>query len=484
MKKYYFFALIVFSFSVLVATAQNPQFQGYNPKTMSYMIYQKAMQAFQIGDFNQCIALCAKGLAFNNKSKELAQLQALAYAGNGDNSSAERMFQGAITLDYNYLDCRNNYGVFLKKLQRLDEAKHQFEECIRINPKYDSPYVHIGEIAQEKGDLQTALDNYQTAVNLNPKNFEAQKLLGLAIYEKATSGLGGEIYESLEKLKEAEKILPNNPLIHYYIGYIACANGELDNGEVEYRLALMYDPKMAKAHYELGKLRYLRGDPDRCLSEMLEVEKINPSYTELKKYPNVDLIKIKQYEAKAYELTDDLLNAIEAYKSVQAMRKNDKELAKHITKIDKELRTQAHSHKKEAYDIKGSVEALQKGLKATDNNHLTDAQSDFAKALELWPLNFRAKQQLGFIEEINQHLDLALSTYDKVIEMKPDYDGLYYNKGYILEKQNLLAEAGLEYQKFHELAHKYPYDPKHVVSLQQEDARIRARAQQLKERGY
>ncbi len=482
MKKIILFLTIILSINTTLA--QGPQFPGYNPQTASLMIYQKALQAFQIGDFNQCIALCSKGLALNNHSKEIAQLQGLAYAENGDNVNAERMFKGAISLDYNYLDCRNNYGVFLKKLTRLDEAKHQFEECIRVNPKYDSPYVHMGEIYQEKGDLQTAIENYQTAVNLNPNNFEAQKLLGLAIYEKATSGLGGEIFESLEKLTQAEHILPNNPLIHYYIGYISCANGELDKGEIEYRLALMYDPKLAIAHYELGKLRYLRGDPDRCLSEMQEVQKISPSYCELKKYPSVDLLKIKQYEAKSNELVGNLIEAVDCYKNVQSMHKSDKDLTKHIFKLEKELKTQAHSHKKTTADVTGSNEWVSKGLKATDNNHLPDAQMDFAKALDLWPENFRAKQQLGFILEINKHMDEALDTYNKVIALKPDYDGLYYNKAYILEKLNLLAESGLEYQKFHELAHKYPYDPKHIVGLQQEDARLRARAQQIKERGY
>ena len=34
------------------------------------------------------------------------------------------------------------------------------------------------------------------------------------------------------------------------------------------------------AHFELGKLRYYRGDPDRCLTEMKEAMKIDPLYTQ------------------------------------------------------------------------------------------------------------------------------------------------------------------------------------------------------------
>jgi hypothetical protein len=67
--------------------------------------------------------------------------------------------------------------------------------------------------------------------------------------------------------------------------------------------------------------------------------------------------------------------------------------------------------------------------------------------------------------------------YQAALDLKPKYDGLYYNMAYLLEKENMKAEAGAWYKRFHELSGKYPYDPKHIVSLQQELARERVRSQ-------
>jgi hypothetical protein len=40
------------------------------------------------------------------------------------------------------------------------------------------------------------------------------------------------------------------------------------------------------------------------------------------------------------------------------------------------------------------------------------------------------------------------------------------------------------YQKFHDIAGRYPYDPRHIVMLQQDQVREKARNEQLKKRGY
>ena len=77
-----------------------------------------------------------------------------------------------------------------------------------------------------------------------------------------------------------------------------------------------------------------------------------------------------------------------------------------------------------------------------------------------------------------------MTEYKKGMAILPTFDGVYYNIAQLLEKLSLPADAGLMYQRFHEIAGKYPYDPKHIVSLQQEDARRRSREQQIRERGY
>jgi hypothetical protein len=53
---------------------------------------------------------------------------------------------------------------------------------------------------------------------LIPGYFEANRDLGLAIFQKFERGDGGEIAECLEKLEVAAQLVPQNPMIHYHSG--------------------------------------------------------------------------------------------------------------------------------------------------------------------------------------------------------------------------------------------------------------------------
>ena len=93
-------------------------------------------------------------------------------------------------------------------------------------------------------------------------------------------------------------------------------------------------------------------------------------------------------------------------------------------------------------------------------------------------------QNRGLILEAENNLQEAGEDYQKAVELAPRYDGLYYNFGYFLEKLGRKSEAGAWYKRFHEIAGKYPYDPKHIVSLQQDLARENARNKANRKRGY
>src|SRR5690606_4887596 len=112
--------------------------------------------------------------------------------------------------------------VFMMKTGKIKEAKKEFEECIKINPNYAEPHYHRGEILKQQGDLEAAIEEFRTAVTLKPKYPEANRDLGLAIYEQYSQGKLKDISESLDKLQEAAKLIPQDPMVHYYMGTIWC----------------------------------------------------------------------------------------------------------------------------------------------------------------------------------------------------------------------------------------------------------------------
>ena len=201
------------------------------------------------------------------------------------------------------------------------------------------PYYHLGEMARVSGDLDKATGYFNKAIALKPNYFEAQRDLGLTLYDKYFSGQVGSIGDSIDKLKQAERLVPDNPTIHLFLGKLYCAAAKLEDAETEFRKALMNDPRLAAAHFELGQLRYVKGDPDRALQEMKEAEKVSTVYTESKKYPAVDPKKVDAYEAKCYEALDRYPDAIDSWKALATIEKNaNEETADRIKEERKEAR--------------------------------------------------------------------------------------------------------------------------------------------------
>lgn len=159
--------------------------------------------------------------------------------------------------------------------------------------------------------------------------------------------------------------MPTNALVHYHMANLLCCNGSLDDGEAELRIALKNDPKLAAGHYELARLRYLRGDPNRALFEVKEALKISPTYTEGKKYPALDRIKVKQLQAKCEELTDRFGESIDSWKDVAALTANNKDTNRHIA----ELARLAHSGRrssKEMVDPAEIADLISQGIRLTE----------------------------------------------------------------------------------------------------------------------
>lgn len=448
--------------------------------------YDKAIEQYHEGKFTVCIGLLNVAKTLDARNKDLYNLLAMAYSAIGDDQHAEAAFRQALALDRNWVECRNNYAVFERKLGKVAAAQKELEECVKINPNYPEAYYHLGQIFDDKGDLDKAIEMYDMAARLKPTMYQAQQDLGIALYKRCVAGGGGSLDEAVGKLEIAAQLAPDNPMVHYHLGRIMCAQGPLDKAEDRFRMALTKDEKFAAAHYELGQLRYFRGDPYRAITEMKAASVISPSYTIGKDYPKIDPLQIGIIAAKSYEVIEDYDNADMSWRQVASLQRNNAETVKHLADLKKTMKALSRKQdKKKVYIDPAQIRALiWKGIDQAEDDNVGGAKVTFERALELDPQSFSALQYVGESLETANDLPGAVAKYQAAAVVKPTYDGALYNIGYVLEKMNLQAEAGLMYQKFHEVSGRYPYDPKHIVSLQQEEARERARLELKKRRGY
>ena len=144
-------------------------------------------------------------------------------------SSAANYFQQALTIYPEYLAARNDLGAQYLKLKRIDEAEKDFE---------------------------TVLDH-------DPKNFNAQFNLGLVRIERKNYA------DAISQLNRAIVIDSTRPVARLWIGVALLEMGDLATAERELTKALvMGGSECVAAHYHLARIYLSRGEKKEALREV------------------------------------------------------------------------------------------------------------------------------------------------------------------------------------------------------------------------
>ena len=89
-------------------------------------------------------------------------------------------------------------------------------------------------IKQQDADLEKAIECYVDAIKINPTLSESYYRLASLLLIKGQITVEG----ALEQCKTAHSLEPNNPHVHIYTGYFQCLNGNLEEAEKEFALAI------------------------------------------------------------------------------------------------------------------------------------------------------------------------------------------------------------------------------------------------------
>jgi tetratricopeptide (TPR) repeat protein len=143
---------------------------------------------------------------FDNLEKKLESLltEAEELLKRDDLETAEKKYIEIIGLDPKNISAYRGLGNLYILQKNYDEARQTFEHVLKLNKLDDLAYAGLGRIAEEKGDLQTAKDDFIKSIGI--------KNAAIHYFELAEVCLKmGDLHEAAAHLEGALNLEPNNP---------------------------------------------------------------------------------------------------------------------------------------------------------------------------------------------------------------------------------------------------------------------------------
>jgi len=158
-----------------------------------------------------------------------------------------------------------NKGVEVARMGEYDAAIHNFDEALRIDPKFVPAYDNRGTVEMARGDLARAIADYDQAIRLDPKDSIAFGNRGLAYKSK------GDLTRAMADYDRAIQIEPQFARAHYNRGVIYGKKGDYSRAIADFHEAIRLDPK-DPSPYNSAAWLLASCDADKCRDGAKAVE--------------------------------------------------------------------------------------------------------------------------------------------------------------------------------------------------------------------
>lgn len=176
-------------------------------------------------------------------------------------AQAQLMLAEAIRKDDD--DTLADLGEELLSLGFLEEAKLVFEHLVTIFPEADGLNIPLAEIAIENNLIDDAFA-YLEKVEKDSDSYVQSLLVTADLYQ--VIGIP-EVSEA--KLKEAKRLMPDEPLISFALGELYFSNGQFQEASVAYQellLAQVSEISSVSINERLGSAYSMSGDFEEAIS--------------------------------------------------------------------------------------------------------------------------------------------------------------------------------------------------------------------------
>jgi tetratricopeptide (TPR) repeat protein len=214
---------------------------------------------------SESLAVYTRGAAITPPTGDDLKVVGLDYVLLNDYADAIKWLKSAVEHDPKNKDAWYYLGrAYYSKSQRV-EARQAFLSVLSLDPQDAKAENNLGLIYETDGQPAAAMEAYRKAIAWQEQGAHPSEQpyvnLGNLLTEQ------GQIKEALAPLEKAVALAPNNAFCHITLGVAYRQNGKLDAAQRELETATRLEPDNPTAHYQLGRVYKEQHALDRAQAE-------------------------------------------------------------------------------------------------------------------------------------------------------------------------------------------------------------------------
>ncbi len=297
-----------------------------------------------------------------------------------------------------------NSGDQLKKDRKLNSAIEQYQRSLQLNPNLVPTLKRLAGIYEEKKEWEQAFNCRQKIAQLQPDNPKAQASLAEVMSSQ------GKVDEAIATYQKALELQPKNPQFYLKQSDLYFKQNQLDQAILRAEMALQLDPNFILALNQLATLYETRKELDKAFNYYQQIVQLKPDN------PNAFRQLIVIY-SKILSKRNNVEEVIAAYQQV-------------IQETKAELAEIAH---REFGQLLLNISIRQ--------GEFSQATTFFQEAINNHPNHPWFYYNLGLILFKQNQLDEAANCYQKVIKIQPELWQAYLVLGKIMKRKGEQDEA-------------------------------------------
>ena len=170
-----------------------------------------------------------------------------------------RLALKALDMAPDFALANHTMGLCLERMGRLSKALEFYERALKLDPKNPEIYQNLGMIAWQLDMLEGAEKFLRLFLQMAPNNPSGQINLSGILRDQ------GRFPDAIELLRQAIYRDETNPDLWNSLGTVLLEAGDVAQAETFYREALRLDPGFSRGHHNLAYTRELQGDVEAAI---------------------------------------------------------------------------------------------------------------------------------------------------------------------------------------------------------------------------